>query len=154
MKRKSSSPSKRSPRAKALKKDPVLEVSLEKIVRTPPKQKLAVLTPAKKIPQVLTLEPKRTPGPAAGRAERALKRKPAEPEPPSPSSSLIKSSPVVDQKKAKILARVARKSAAISPKPAPPPTPKQAPPAPKQATPIPKQGKVTFLRKFRNFDRK
>lgn len=128
VKRKLSSSSKRGPKAKSLKKEVLPTPSPIKVAKTPAKQKPAVM-PAKKTSVAVAPEPKKTPSMSSGRAERALKRKQAEI--PSPSSSSTKSSPVVDHKKAKVLARFARKSAIASPKSTPPAA-------------VPKQGKKTF----------
>ncbi|CAG9837542.1 unnamed protein product [Diabrotica balteata] len=115
----SESPKKETPTKKTPETPKVRKVEPKPSRTTTPAKKQ---TPAKKIP-----EPKKTP--ASSRSARG-KRK-SEP----------KTSPVVDQKKAKVLAKIGRKSAvsSSSPKPQPQSTPKSA----KSPKPTPSTSKAT-----------
>lgn len=101
-KRKATSPLKTDSKVKSTKKSPEMS-KVRKVAQKTVKPKVA------KVAKVVAKKPvvSETKKVAAqGRAERAAKRRSGE-----PPVSAAKGSPVVDQKKAKVLAKVARKNA-------------------------------------------
>lgn len=113
-KRKTTTPLKTSVKANNTKKSPD-QAKVRKVISKPKTQAVKKSTVLKR---ALAAKVKK---PDAGRAERAAKRRIQE----QPKNPITKTSPVIDQKKAKVLAKVARKPP-ISPPPKIQPPPKQS----------------------------
>ncbi|KAB0802237.1 hypothetical protein PPYR_04423 [Photinus pyralis] len=116
VKRKASSPLRAAASTSSLTKSPE-QAKVQKVApkpKPPPVKKATVLKKAlsTKVKKVIPLT-------KIARSERTLKRPTEEIKPP------IKAVPIIDQKKAKVLAKVARKPVVPAPKPQPPPPPKQ-----------------------------
>ncbi|KAF2903328.1 hypothetical protein ILUMI_02854 [Ignelater luminosus] len=103
-KRKAATPLKTSVKANNTKKSPD-QAKVRKVVSKPKTQAVKKSTVLKR---ALAAKVKK---PDVGRAERAAKRRIQE----QPKNPVIKTSPVIDQKKAKVLAKVARKPPTIAP---------------------------------------
>lgn len=100
-KRKATSPIKTDSKVKSTKKSP--EVTKVRKVAPKPAKAKTVKVVAKVVAKKATINEAKKAA-AQGRAERAAKRRAGE------QPIVVKSSPVLDQKKAKVLAKVARKA--------------------------------------------